>query len=77
MSSIMETVKGMLAKQLDMAEKDIKPESTVLSLGADSLDSVEFIMLIENAFNIEIQEEEIKQFRTVQNIVDYVSKSKN
>ncbi len=31
MSSIMETVKGMLAKQLDMAEKDIKPESTVLS----------------------------------------------
>ncbi|KWS97860.1 phosphopantetheine-binding protein [Pseudomonas syringae] len=64
MSSIMETVKGMLAKQLDMAEKDIKPESTVLSLGADSLDSVEFIMRIENAFNIEIQEEEIKQFRT-------------
>ncbi|PAB25778.1 hypothetical protein CC202_24130 [Pseudomonas savastanoi] len=48
-----------------------------LSLGADSLDSVEFIMRIENAFNIEIQEEEIKQFRTVQNIVDYVSKSKN
>ncbi|MDU6150338.1 MAG: acyl carrier protein, partial [Haemophilus parainfluenzae] len=54
-------------------EEDVKPEASfVEDLGADSLDTVELVMALEEEFDIEIPDEEAEKITTVQSAIDYV-----
>ena len=66
-------VKKIVAEQLGVAEADIKNESSfVEDLGADSLDTVELVMALEEEFETEIPDEEAEKITTVQQAVDYI-----
>lgn len=71
-------VKQIIKEQLDVEEADIKPESSFIDdLGADSLGLVELVLAFEEAFEIDIPDEDTEQIRTVQDAVDYITKHKN
>ena len=68
-------VKRIIKEQLDVDEKDIKPESSFIEdLGADSLGLVELVLAFEEAFEIDIPDEDTEKIRTVQDAVDYIEK---
>ena len=68
-------VKRIIKEQLDVDEADIKPESTFIDdLGADSLGLVELVLAFEEAFEIDIPDEDTEQIRTVQDAIDYIQK---
>lgn len=70
-----EKVCKMLAEQLGIAEADIHPESDVVKdLGADSLDVVELLMSLEDEYGITLPEGDVEGLKTVQDIVDMMSK---
>ena len=69
-------VKRIIREQLDVEEKDIKPESTFTEdLGADSLGLVELVLAFEEAFEIDIPDEDTAKIRTVQDAIDYIEKN--
>jgi acyl carrier protein len=68
-------VKRIIKEQLDVDEKDIKPESTFIEdLGADSLGLVELALAFDEAFEIDIGDEVVVKIRTVQDAIDYIEK---
>lgn len=68
-------IKRIIKEQLDADEKDIKPESTFIEdLKADSLGLVELALAFEEAFEIDIPDEDVEKIRTVQDAIDYVEK---
>ena len=68
-------VTRIIKEQLDVDEKDIKPESTFIDdLGADSLGLVELVLAFEEAFEIDIPDEDTEKIRTVQDAIDYIEK---
>ena len=68
-------VKRIIKEQLHVDEKDIKPESTFIDdLGADSLGLVELVLAFEEAFEIDIPDEDTEKIRSVQDAVDYIEK---
>lgn len=70
---IVERVKKVVAEQLGANEADVKIESSfVEDLGADSLDTVELVMALEEEFECEIPDEEAEKITTVQQAVDYI-----
>lgn len=72
MSDIEQRVKKIVAEQLGVAEADIKNESSFVDdLGADSLDTVELVMALEDEFDIEIPDEEAEKITQVQLAIDY------
>ncbi|GMG88289.1 acyl carrier protein [Biformimicrobium ophioploci] len=74
MSSIEERVKKIVAEQLGVKEEDVKPEASfVEDLGADSLDTVELVMALEEEFETEIPDEEAEKITTVQLAIDYIN----
>ncbi|ARA70275.1 acyl carrier protein [Pasteurella multocida] len=63
----------MIVEQLGVKEDEVKPEASfVEDLGADSLDTVELVMALEEEFDIEIPDEEAEKITTVQSAIDYV-----
>ncbi len=67
-------VKNVVAEQLEVDEKEITPEANFAGdLGADSLDTVELVMALEEEFDIEIPDEAAEKIATVQAAVDYIS----
>ena len=73
MSDIEQRVKKIVAEQLGVAEADIKNESSFVDdLGADSLDTVELVMALEEEFETEIPDEEAEKITTVQQAVDFI-----
>lgn len=71
--SIEERVKKIVVEQLGVKEEDVKPEASFIEdLGADSLDTVELVMALEEEFDIEIPDEEAEKITTVQAAIDYV-----
>jgi acyl carrier protein len=73
MESIEQRVKKIVAEQLGVNEADIKTESSFVDdLGADSLDTVELVMALEDEFETEIPDEEAEKITTVQQAIDYV-----
>ncbi len=75
MSSIEERVKKIVAEQLGVKEGDIQNSASfVEDLGADSLDTVELVMALEEEFETEIPDEEAEAITTVQLAIDYIEK---
>ena len=69
-------VKRLIKQQFDIEEKDIKPESTFIEdLGADSLGLVNLMLAFEEAFEINIPDQETEKIRTVQDAIDYIEKN--
>ncbi len=74
MDNIVERVKKIVAEQLGVNEAEIKNESSFVDdLGADSLDTVELVMALEEEFETEIPDEEAEKITTVQQAVDYIN----
>lgn len=66
-------VTKIICEQLSVAEKDVVPEASFVDdLGADSLDLVEMIMAMEEAFGISIADEDAEKIKTVADAWDYV-----
>src|SRR5881397_3964811 len=73
MENIEQRVKKIVAEQLGVNEAEIKNESSFVDdLGADSLDTVELVMALEEEFETEIPDEEAEKITTVQQAIDYV-----
>jgi len=73
MSTVEERVKKVVCEQLGVKESDISTSSSfVEDLGADSLDTVELVMALEEEFETEIPDEEAEKITTVQLAIDYV-----
>jgi len=71
--TIEEKVKRIIAEQLSVEESQVKPEASFINdLGADSLDTVELIMALEEEFGIEISDEEAEKIQTVQAAIDFI-----
>jgi acyl carrier protein len=69
-------VVDIIASQLGVEKDIITPEAHVVDdLGADSLDVVELVMALEEAFDLEIPDEDAENIRTVKDIFDYLEKS--
>lgn len=74
---IFQKVKKIVAEQLTVDEGDVKPESSFANdLNADSLDTVELVMALEEEFDIEIPDEAAENISTVQAAVDYIHQQK-
>jgi acyl carrier protein len=74
MENIEQRVKKIVAEQLGVNEAEVKSESSFVDdLGADSLDTVELVMALEEEFECEIPDEEAEKITTVQQAVDYVT----
>ena len=74
MENIEQRVKKIVAELLGVNESEIKTESSFVDdLGADSLDTVELVMALEEEFECEIPDEEAEKITTVQQAIDYVN----
>ncbi len=75
MADIEERIKKIIAEQLMVEEEEITPEASFIDeLGADSLDTVEMIMEIEDEFGIEIPDEDAEKLQTVGDAIEYVKR---
>lgn len=73
MSSIEDQVRNIVAEQLGVKEEEVTAEASFVDdLGADSLDTVELVMALEEAFECEIPDEEAEKITTVQLAIDYI-----
>jgi len=73
MENIEQRVKKIVAEQLGVNEPDVKNQSSFVNdLGADSLDTVELVMALEEEFGTEIPDEEAEKITTVQQAIDYI-----
>jgi acyl carrier protein len=73
MSSIEERVRKLICEQLGVKEEDVKDDASfVEDLGADSLDTVELVMALEEEFETEIPDEEAEKITTVREAIEYV-----
>lgn len=74
MESVEQRVRRIVAEQLGVNEADIKNESTFVDdLGADSLDTVELVMALEEEFECDIPDEEAEKITSVQQAIDYIN----
>ena len=74
MASIAERVKQIVVEQLGVEEDQVTNEASFMEdLGADSLDTVELVMALEEEFDIEIADEDAEKIQTVQDAVDYIT----
>jgi acyl carrier protein len=74
MENIEQRVKKIVAEQLGVNEADIKHESSFVDdLGADSLDTVELVMALEEEFETEIPDEQAEKITTVQQAIDFIA----
>ncbi|NJM32118.1 MAG: acyl carrier protein [Limnobacter sp.] len=74
MDNVEQRVKKIVAEQLGVKEEEIKTESSFVDdLGADSLDTVELVMALEEEFETEIPDEEAEKITTVQQAINYVT----
>ncbi|MBQ6676994.1 MAG: acyl carrier protein [Clostridia bacterium] len=70
-----ENVKRMLVDELSVNEDDVTPEAELVGdLGVNSLELADLVLLCEEKFNIEINEDDIRGFITVGDVVDYLEK---
>jgi acyl carrier protein len=78
MSSVEDQVRGIIAEQLGVKADEIKNDASFVDdLGADSLDTVELVMALEEEFETEIPDEDAEKITTVQQAIDYILTKKN
>lgn len=76
MSTIEERVKKIVIEQLGVKEDEVTPEASFVDdLGADSLDTVELVMALEEEFDTEIPDDEAEKINTVQAAIDYINQN--
>lgn len=76
--SVEEKVKEIIVDQLGIDEKQVSPEASFMDdLGADSLDTVELVMALEEEFDIEIPDEDAEKIASVKNAIDYIKNHTN
>ena len=69
-----ETLKNILVEELQLDSDDIKPESELVNdLGVNSIELADLIMLCEDKFGIEIEDEDIHKFVTLNDVVSYLA----
>lgn len=72
---VVEKVRQIVSEQLGVDEAEVTPSASFIDdLGADSLDQVELVMALEEAFHVEVGDEDAEKILTVQNAIDYVEK---
>ena len=72
---VVEKVRQIVSEQLGVDEAEVTPSASFIDdLGADSLDQVELVMALEEAFRMEVGDEDVEKIVTVQNAIDYVDK---
>jgi acyl carrier protein len=77
MSEIEQKVKDIIVEQLGVDAGEVKPEASFVNdLGADSLDTVELVMALEESFDMEIPDEEAEKIQTVGQAIDYIKNHK-
>jgi acyl carrier protein len=70
---VAEKVRSIIVEQLGVEEDEVKETSAFIDdLGADSLDTVELVMALEEEFNIEISDEDAEKIKTVKEAIDYI-----
>jgi acyl carrier protein len=75
MASTEERVKQIIVEQLGVDEGEVTPTASFVDdLGADSLDTVELVMAFEEAFGMEIPDEDAEKIATVKDAIDYIEK---
>lgn len=76
MASVEDKVKQIIVEQLGVDEAEVTPNASFVDdLGADSLDTVELVMAFEEAFDLEIPDDEAEKIKTVSDAVDYIQKN--
>jgi len=76
--SVEDKVKEIIVDQLGVDEKQVVPGASFIDdLGADSLDTVELVMALEEEFDIEIPDDEAEKIASVENAVDYIKNHTN
>lgn len=74
MSSVEERVKKIVVEQLGVKEEEVKEDASFVDdLGADSLDTVELVMALEEEFETEIPDDEAEKITTVRQAIDYIN----
>ncbi len=75
--SVAERVKQIIVEQLGVDENQVEPSASFVDdLGADSLDIVELVMAFEEAFDLDIPDEDAEKIKTVKDAVDYIEAKK-
>jgi acyl carrier protein len=75
MAAVDDKIKQIVVEQLGVEESEVTPKASFVDdLGADSLDQVELVMAFEEAFDVEIPDEDAEKIRTVQDAIDYIGK---
>ena len=78
MSSVEERVKKIVVEQLGVKEDEVKEDASFVDdLGADSLDTVELVMALEEEFETEIPDDEAEKITTVRQAIDYINANTN
>lgn len=78
MASVEEKVKSIIVDQLGVNEAEVTSSASFVDdLGADSLDTIELVMAFEEAFGIEIPDEDAEKIKTVQHAIEYVESHSN
>ena len=73
MAAVQDRVKQIIVEQLGVDEAEVTPSASFVDdLGADSLDTVELVMAFEEAFDLEIPDEDAEKMRTVQDAMNYI-----
>ena len=71
--AVADKVKSIIVEQLGVDEEEVTPDASFVDdLGADSLDTVELVMALEEEFETEIPDEEAEKITTVQQAIDYI-----
>ena len=76
--AVADKVKGIIVEQLGVDEEEVTPDASFVDdLGADSLDTVELVMALEEEFETEIPDEDAEKITTVQQAIDYITERRN
>jgi acyl carrier protein len=77
MADVAGKVKNIIVEQLGVTPEQVTPEASFIEdLGADSLDTVELVMALEEEFDVQIPDDEAEKITTVQQAVDYINNKK-
>ena len=73
---ILDKVRQLIAESMDIDIEDVHPDSDIIKdIGADSLDIVEMLMIVEEEWGIVVDDDDMRKFTTVQSVVDYIEKN--